>query len=179
MGSSANYKFSQRREIEKFKTNTCFFLRVRCHMRQHMFSSRPLLSRASRVATTLTHVRCKSLSSTLVTTSSTKYLVGLKPPIGPADVSSCVLGSPPGPLANIASRYPFIHSLPTAMLCLCFGEKMRTWRERGQIYKKIDNFQRENCATNFGYCLNLDKIWSGNKGLKILEGVKWWRNWRK
>lgn len=159
-------------------------------MRQHMFSSRPLLSRASRVATTLTHVRCKSLSSTLVTTSSTKYLVGLKPPIGPADVSGCDRGSPPGPLANIASKYPFIHSLPTAMLCfvsLWFGEKMKSWRKRGKglIYKLT--IERENCATNYGFCLKIDKIWSGNRVLKILERakdgedrekMKWWRNWR-
>lgn len=92
---------------------TCFFLRVRCQMRQHIFSSLELRSRVLRVATTLIHVRCRSDSSTPVTTSSTKYLVGLKCPVSLRFTAVRFWSSFPGaPLSSMASRYPLIHSLP-------------------------------------------------------------------
>src|SRR5262245_1635884 len=83
MNASIQYMYleSKREKDEKTRTSTCFFLRVRCQMRQHMFSSLELRSRVLRVATTLSQVLWRSVSSTPVTTSSTKYLVGLKCPL--------------------------------------------------------------------------------------------------
>uniref|UniRef100_A0A2P2JBN1 Uncharacterized protein n=1 Tax=Rhizophora mucronata TaxID=61149 RepID=A0A2P2JBN1_RHIMU len=94
--------------------SNCFFLRVRCQMRQHMFSSLELRSRVLRVATTLSHVLCRSVSSTPVTTSSTKYFVGLKcpPSLGFTGGTGFCSSMAPAPVSNIASKYPFIHSFP-------------------------------------------------------------------
>lgn len=94
---------------------TCFFLRARCQIRQHMFSNLELRSLVLRVATTLIHVRWRSDSSTLDTTSSTKYCVGLKCPLSGGVTAFCICSSTvpaPVPVDSIASRYPLIHSLP-------------------------------------------------------------------
>lgn len=93
---------------------TCFFLRVRCQIRQHIFSSLELRSRVFRVATTFSHVRWRSDSSTPLTTSSTKYFVGLKWPLSVKFAAAAGFCSSiaVAPVSNIASKYPFIHSFP-------------------------------------------------------------------
>lgn len=85
-----------------------------------MFSSRLLRSRVFLVATTLIHVRWRSTSSTPLTTSSTKYLVGLKCPPS-LTVTAAAFGSSmaAAPLSNIASRYPLIHSFPAIVPLKC------------------------------------------------------------
>lgn len=101
-------------------------------MRQHMFSNLELLSLVFLVATTLIHVRYKSDSSTLATTSSTKYLVGLKCPpsfrvTGAGFCSSMV----EAPVESIASRYPSIHSFPAITTFSQFFP--RKWQQRKKI----------------------------------------------
>lgn len=120
--------------------STCFFLLATFQILQHRFSSRLFLSWLFLIATTLVHVLWRSRSSKRLTTSSTKYLVGLYvAAVATADAASSGAGSSGGsctaaaprcsrsftPASRIASRYPLIHSFPTAILLLLLLPRRR------------------------------------------------------